>query len=415
MRFRANDPSGTRYWLQETITFAGPDSLRLRTAAGLRNPPGGADVVIATSGVLRSAAERLAGWHQANGRRALVVELQDVYDEFNAGILHPKAVPAMLTWAADHWAPPAPTYLTLLGDGDWNFKGYNPARYPPGPNHVPPYLAWVDPWQGEVPADAFYGDLDGDSVPEIAVGRLAVNTLAEADGVVDKIINYDQTTRREEWQRRALFVADNPDSASDFLAASDEIIANYIPADLSVLRAYLPTNATTEQIAPTRATISETLQTGIWMVQFTGHGAPGQWTHESIWRHNYVPGPTNGGMLPVVMTFDCLDGYFAHTDPGLVSIAETMQRHAAGGSIAAISPAGLGITSDQQEFRKILMHVMFKDNVRELGRALTITKRQYAQVFGINYLVPTVTLFGDSALRLPGPKPKTVYLPLIAR
>lgn len=427
LRFGANDPAGARYWLQETATFVGPASLRLRPETGLRSPAGGADAVIVTPELLRPAAERLAEWHRANGRRALVVDIQDVYDEFNAGILHPKAAPAMLAWAATHWAAPAPAYLTLVGDGDWNFKHYNPTAYPPGPNHIPPYLAWVDPWQGEVPADALYGDLDGDMVPEVAVGRLAVNTLAEAETVVDKIVAYDQTMRSAAWQRRAVFVSDNPDSSGDFPTVSDEIIAGYTPSDLSVERVYLPGNAVTPatpgEIAATRAALIQALQTGAWMVQYTGHGAPERWTHESIWRNTDASGLTNGSMTPLVMTFNCLDGYFAHTDPTLNSIAEMMQRHAGGGSIAAISPSGLGLTSDQQNFRKILMDVLFKDGVREMGRALTVAKRQYAQVFGPRYLVQTMGLFGDPALRLPGPvltptptpKPVSVFLPLLVR
>ena len=47
-----------------------------------------------------------------------------------------------------------------------------------------------------------------------------------------------------------------------------------------------------------------------------------------------------------------------------------LQRQPGGGAIAAISPTGEGITPDQQAFRKILMNVMFKDNVREIGKAL---------------------------------------------
>ena len=48
----------------------------------------------------RSAAEDLAAWHRAHGRRTLVVNLQDVYDEFNDGILNPKAIQDMLIWGA---------------------------------------------------------------------------------------------------------------------------------------------------------------------------------------------------------------------------------------------------------------------------------------------------------------------------
>ena len=405
VRFRANATAGARYWLQAQDAFRSPASIRLRGDTGLRSPAGGADAVIVTSAELRPAAERLAAWHRQEGRRALVADIQDVYDEFNAGIYHPKAVPAMLKWAAANWTRPAPAFLTLMGDGHWNFKGFNPALYPPQPNHIPPYLAWVDRWQGEVPADALYGDLDGDMIPEIAVGRLAVNTLAEANSVVDKIISYDQGVRSAAWQRKVLFVADNPDPGSgDYPAVSDEIIASHIPPDLEVTRAYISRSAnppTQAEIQAARNTISDTLQAGVWMVQFAGHGAIPLWTHEVIWQTADVPGLRNATRLPVVMTFNCLDGYFAH--PVTFSVAETMQRHAGGGSIAAISPSGLGLTADQHDFRKLLMDVMFKENVRELGTALTIAKRQYYQLFGDDYLIQTMTLFGDPALRLPGP------------
>lgn len=419
VRFRTAGPTGARYWLQEAATFAAPASLRLREDTGLRDPAVGADTVIATSAELQFEAERLANWHRANGRRALVVEMQDVYDEFNDGILHPKAVPQMLQWAQDHWAAPAPAYLVLMGDGDWNFKGYNPTVYPPGPNHVPPYLAWVDPWQGEVPADALYGDLDGDSVPDVAVGRLAVNTTAEAATVVDKIVNYDQSVRLARWQRRALFVADNADDAGDFQAVTEEIIADYTPSDLEIVRAYLPPKpASSAQIAATRAIISDTLQSGVWMVQFAGHGASSSWTHELIWQTSDVAGLTNGGALPLVLTFNCLDGYFVHPGSTDLSIAETMQRRNGGGSIAAISPTGLGTTAAQHAFRKVLLEVMFEDDVRELGPALTEAKHRYYQLYGAHYLIDTMTLFGDPALRLPGPVAGVVtdvYLPLISR
>ena len=78
-----------------------------------------------------------------------------------------------------------------------------------------------------------------------------------------------------------------------------------------------------------------------------------------------------------------------------------MQRQPGGGAIAAISPTGEGITPDQQAFRKILMTVMFKDNVREIGKALDLAKRRYAAQDGARYLIETMTLFGDPAMRLP--------------
>ncbi len=401
IRFRVMAAAGARYWLQAVTTVAGPDSVRLRPATGLRSPPGGADAVIVTAHALRPAAERLAAWHQAHGRRAIVAEIADVYDEFNDGVLHPKAVPAMLAWAQDHWEGAPPAYLTLMGDGHWNFKGFNPVDYPPEPNLIPPYLAWTDPWQGEVPADALYGDLSGDQVPDLAVGRLAVNTLAEAQVVVDKIIAYDppgpRDVRARAWQRQALFVADNPDDAGDFPALSDEIIGHYLPADLLPQRVYL--GQTVPDAVTARAAISQALQAGVWLVQFSGHGAPERWTHEQIWRSSDIAGLHNGDRLPVVMTFSCLDGYFAY--PGRPAIAELMQRQPGGGSVAALSPSGLGLTEDQHRFRQLLMEVLFREDVQELGQALLVAKQRFYARYGPNYLLSTMMLYGDPAMRLP--------------
>jgi hypothetical protein len=283
LRFRTDDGNGARYWLQEETTFQPPASIRFRSDTGLVNPAGGADTVIVTPAEFRSAAERLATWHEAHGRRAVVADLEDVYDEFNAGIrIAPEAIPNMLRWAAAHWSDPAPVYLTLLGDGHYNMKSFAPELNGTAPERIPPYLAFVDPWLGEVPVDMRYGDLDGDGLPDVSVGRLAANSLDDANIIVDKIVSYDETVRSADWQRRALFIADNNDPAGNFPALSDEIVTGYLPSDLAVTRAYLPGQipahpATEEQIVATKKVISDTLQQGVWLVQYTGHGAPQYW------------------------------------------------------------------------------------------------------------------------------------------
>ncbi len=70
VRFGANPAAGDRFWLQDTTTFAAPASLRIRPPTGLRTPPDGADAVIVTHSSLLSAANTLAAWHAAHGRRA---------------------------------------------------------------------------------------------------------------------------------------------------------------------------------------------------------------------------------------------------------------------------------------------------------------------------------------------------------
>jgi hypothetical protein len=400
LRFRVGaDAPGNRYWLQTEATLAQPASIRLRPPTALRNPPAGADVVIVTSAALRPAAERLAAFDRQRGYQALVVEFGDVVDEFNHGLYHPRAVPALLAWAHAHWPDPKPRFLTLFGDGHWNFKNYNPALYPPQPQHIPPYLAWVDPTQGEVPADAWYGDLNGDRLPDLAVGRLAVNSLDEANAVLDKLEDYDESGLAGPWQQNAIFVADDTDPAGNFAALSDAIITDYLPSWLTPQRIYL--KATVADAAAARAGISAALDAGALLLQYSGHGSPSRWAHEEIWTLADARGLQNGPHLPLVMSFNCLDGYFAHPQPDLFSLAETMQRQPNGGSIAAISPSGLGYTSDQDRFRRLLMQTLFHDGVYTLGDALLRSQQRFFVLAGPHYLIDTMMLYGDPTLHLP--------------
>jgi hypothetical protein len=410
VRFRVTEAAGQRYWLQTNSAFSVPASVRLRNETGFRAPAGGADVVIVTHASLKPATKFLANWHRSHGRRVVVADAQDVYDEFNQGIYHPKAIPAMLAWARDNWTQPGPSYLTLLGDGHWNFKSYNTAAYPAPPIMIPPYLAWVDPWQGEVPADSLFGDLTGDGVPEVAVGRLPAANLDEALLMVDKVVDYDESARTVDWQKRTLFVADNNDG-NDFTGLSDDIIDNHLPVSIAPQRIYL--GQTHADAASAKTAIRDAINAGAVMVQFVGHGATWRWTHEQIWTKDDVPTLANGGSLPIVLTFNCLDGYFAHTDPSQESIAEAMLRRTGGGSVAAISPSGLGAVSAQHRFREILSDILFKEEARELGRALQLAKQRYLATYGTNYLLYTQSLYGDPAMMIPGEESaKSIYLPM---
>ena len=412
LAFQVDDIPGDRFWMQTAATISTPANIRLTSTTHLRTPVSGADTVIVTSTELRPAAEQLAAWHETQGRRVLVADFQDVVDEFNDGIYHPRAVPTMLAWAHDHWPQPAPQFLTLVGDGHWNFKGFNPDLYPPTPQHIPPYLAWVDPTQGEVPADAWYGDIDGDRLPDVAVGRLAVNTLPEAETVVAKTVNYKGNRRLEPWQQRAIFVADNPDGAGDFPAVTDDIINNYLAADITPERIYL--GDTHPDAESANAAIIDAVNSGAWMVQYAGHGATSRWSHEQIWTLDDIPSLQNASDLPIVMTFNCLDGYFVYPQEENYAIAEVMNRYPNGGSVAAISPTGLGFTNDQHRYRQILMEEIFDQQQPTLGQALLATNHRYYDERGPHYMVDTMTIFGDPALPMPAAAER-IFLPAMAR
>src|SRR5207249_1669844 len=93
---------------------------------------------------------------------------------------------SFLQWTTQHWLP-APRYVLLVGDASYdprNYLGKGNADFIPTNYVVTTYT--------ESPSDDSLADFDGDSVPEMAVGRLPVRTAAEAATVVGKIVGYEQ-------------------------------------------------------------------------------------------------------------------------------------------------------------------------------------------------------------------------------
>ncbi|HIC90217.1 MAG TPA: hypothetical protein EYP04_12560 [Anaerolineae bacterium] len=380
------------------------------TPSGLLNPLTSADYVIITAPGFITAAQRLADYRAGQGLRTVVVDVSTLYDDFNDGFYHPDAIRNFLAYAYAHWLPPAPAYVLLLGDGNWNFKGYNPDRYgPPEPNHIPPYLAWVDPWQGEVPADNQYVTIVGDDpLPDMAIGRLSVRTPSEANVVVDKIIAYE-AQQPAAWQTRLLIAADNADETGDYPAVAEDILTHHLPAAFVPSRVYLGVTYLTA--ADVTQAISESINSGVFMVNWLGHGSVHRWAHEPVWTTDDLSSLHNADQLPLVLTFNCLDGYFAY--PNYQAMAEEMPRRSGGGSIANWSPAGLGVTWAESLLHVGIFRAVFQDGMHELGPAAIAGKLALYTGAGEDSLLHTMTLFGDPALRLPLPPPHLRHLPLV--
>ena len=278
---------------------------------------------------------------------------------------------------------------------------------------------------GEIASDGLFGDITGDDLPDVAVGRIPANTLAEANTIVSKIMGYDETGRAQTWQQQAVFVADRTDpNAGDFWKLSDDIIdgdplnpafsPGNLPADLSAQRIYLSsTECPYCDGRQDRHQQRDQRRRADGAVHRARHN-PVVVKGQNLAGGRCAAQLTNTTRLPVVMSFNCLDGFFTYSSSDYQGLEETMVRASNGGSVAAIAPSGEGLTYDQQIFRKILMDTLFKDGVRDLGRAMMITKRDYAfdpngkyaaygAPRGVNYLAYSMNLFGDPALRIPAP------------
>jgi len=51
-----------------------------------------------------------------------LVEVQDIYDEFNYGLMEPTSIKEFIRFAFNNWQAPAPFYIVLMGDMSRDYR-----------------------------------------------------------------------------------------------------------------------------------------------------------------------------------------------------------------------------------------------------------------------------------------------------
>lgn len=408
--FQVNQAGPATYTLVAEAGVLTPKRVERFEPSGLKDPANGADYIIITHRAFLTEAQRLADYRAFQGLRTMVVDVDQLYDEFNDGIYHPIAIRNFLAYAYANWQPPAPSYVVLVGDGNWNFKNYG--SYGKPPIYMPPNLAFVDPWQGEVDsANLLAAFVGNDILPDVAISRIPVEDEAQLETVIDKIIAYEAQAW-DEWRRYVTFVADNtPDDAGDFVTLSENVISDHLPSYLTPVRLYFndfitpaPAGCVAGNLCPAfNRALTETLNvTGSLLLNYIGHASVQRWGHEQLFKNADIPSLSNGDKLPIMLSMTCLDGYWIH--PSLrPSLAVELLRSAGKGIVAAFSPTGLGVATGHDVLHRAFYDAFFAEGTWSLAQA-TLAAKLAVYASGDNYdLINTFTIFGDPALRVPSP------------
>ncbi len=412
----------------EHATYIIAGSAQIQTPKKIQNylPPdltpaqGGADYIFITHKNFYTSTVTLANYRKSQGLTTFVVNIDDVYQQFNYGIFHSVAIRNYLAYAMSSWTV-KPRYVLLVGDGHFNFKNYT------NPNikniatsdtiFTPPNLAFIDPWQGQTDATALLAMVVGnDPLPDIAIGRLPVNNQAQADAIVAKTIAYEQSSRQN-WQKNTVYIADNPDTAGDFNASVNDLASRFTPLGWSTKKIFVSDYLSNLPGPTTRKVISQSVNiTGTLFLTYVGHAGIPFWANESIMTTKLVTQTMlNKNKLPILLSLDCLDGFWHYPDPtNNSSLAETMVRIPNGGAVAAFSPTGLGLTNGHDTLANGFFTTFYKNDVWELAPAALNAKLAIFTSGSHMDLLYTYTILGDPALRIQGSLDKLIYLPLIS-
>ena len=359
-----------------------------RQDAGLRSPGNGADDLIVTSAGLRAAAQGLADYRKSRGLATMVVTVDDVMDDFADGLLNPAAIHDFLAYAAANWQP-HPRYVTLAGKGTYDYRdllGFHD-------DLVPPLM--VASYEGLVPSDGAYADLDGDGLPDLALGRIPALTAAELTAYVSKVVAYESGGAGA-WAKQVLLVADAPDAAGDYVAGSDQLAAQ-VPAGLQVSKDYLPPGAGQAQVDAARLQLLGAFDNGGVLVNYMGHGGLDRLATPGLLTIGDVAQLTGGPRSPVLTALTCNIAHFAY--PGYRFLGEELIVQPGGGAMAVYAPTGLSYDGPAVQLGRHLLPALLAAPGTVLGDAILHGVRGYAATGDLT-LLPAYNLLGDPVLAI---------------
>jgi hypothetical protein len=394
-----------KYW---TMTDAGTltvQAIEQDTTSSLQSLTNNAEHLIIAHHNFSSQAETLRDFRKSQGLVSMWVDVQDIYDEFNFGIVDVHAIRNFLAYTIDNWDP-YPSYVLLFGDGHFNPKGYKLSKYNAWEeSYISPYLAPVDPDILETAADNRYVTLVGEDIlPDMMLGRLAVNNTEEASAVVEKIITYETTPPPGDWREQIMAVTDNPDNAGNFYLISDNLLNCCLPGPFTADKVYFKNTHLTEGDA--RAAIQAGINAGKLIVNYIGHASTSQWAGEGLFKRTDIASLSNSDRMPIMLPMTCMDGYYINpgsNEPGIYpSIAETITRIADKGAIASWSPTGWGNVSGHDVLNRGFFNALFQsgDGMMTLGMATQAGKIDLFSTGTNQDLMDTYLLFGDPATRI---------------
>ena len=433
VRFQSNNSHGNpkEFFVIGGNNYKTPSSISPRVQnQNIHGITDGAGFIILTPSEFRSAADRLKALREAPGAgnpeylKTYVFDINQVYNEFSGGVLDPLAVRNFLKYAFFNWNT-RPVYVLFMGDGSYDYKNiYNLSIK----NFMPPFEKTTDDVNeiSSYNSDDFMCEIN-ESHPEptgtdfrvdFATGRICVNSLADAQIVINKIESYSFPQNYGIWKKKIMYVADDGwtttynqgEEGAIHTQQCEEIAEYYTPKDFEKEKIYIVTYPAV--ITPqgrrkpgANVDIINGWNEGRLVINYTGHGSTDLWAHEHIFvRDESIPQLTNKGRYPFVTIASC--DLARWDDPFLTSAAEQLVFVQDAGAIGVVAATRPVFANYNAIFNNALWsNFMFaKDTLNlpiRVGKAMFNVKNQL-QVITDNDL--KFCLIGDPTVRVSIPE-----------
>lgn len=408
----------------------GPRRVAQQNLHGIQTYP---DFVIVVPDTFRVYADELAEMRRGEGLVVEVVGIDQIFNEFSGGLRDMRAIRDYFKFLYDRGPDDARTlrYALLFGDGHYDFREINQPEYE---NWIPPYETeeTFHPMRSYT-SDDYFGLLDdnegvwafrfdqaiSEERIDIGIGRLPVQSAAEARAVIDKLKHYEDPATYGPWRTRYTFIADDGfndlaavNRDSDLHVQNADVVAEELKVtypNINLQKIYAvsyPREYGTAgwRIPEAERDIKAAINNGTLLVNYSGHGGEDALTQERIFTREHAQLLENFDRLPVFVTATCSFGRWDMD--GEQSGAEVLLSNENGGAIALLTTVRTVYTSFDSNtlnvgLNRILNRALFETDEnglpRRLGDAFFETKNEGA---GLESNNRKFSLLGDPTMRL---------------
>ena len=395
--------AATEYFCSSTDNFSNVDSIRADASSNLRGLSNGADYIIITHSKFSSIANQLASFRANNfpdesipNPRIQVIDVQQIYDEFSYGLLSPFALKDFVKYAFENWQSPAPSYVVLIGDMSYDYRGLLQSSRP---NFIPsiPYFAYQ---YGQAVSDNLIVAVSGNDVlPDLAIGRLSIETVDEGNILLQKLFNYPADNSKA-WKENVLLLASG-------LSPEDELSFGFNDSSLALNKNYIepegytsskvfryPSNSAQLPYEGDGSTIRKEIDKGAVLVNYYGHGGGYQW--DLTFLNDDIYQLENGGRLPLVLSVTCYTAHFDNQDV----FGEQFNKVEGKGSIGFYGSAGLTYWDRGATLNNKLFDEIFHKKNYVVGKAILNSKNRVSLDGVMETQIALLTYLGDPVLKL---------------
>jgi len=387
----------------------------------IRGMSEGADFVIITPADFIPAANRMKtqkespGTGSPNYLKTVIVDINQIYNEFSGGLTDPVAIRNFLKYAYNNWVN-RPVYVLFLGDGSYDYKNI----YALNLKNQIPAMEKSDIYMDEVSSynsDDFLTDINEEVYnPEpvrtdFASGRFCVNSIQDANAIVDKVIQYESNQNTGNWKKKIMYCADDgwTTEGNDRTMHTDqcELLAEaYTTKDFEKEKIYIvayPTVITPQGRRKPDANkqIIKGWNEGRLLINWTGHGSTDLWAHEHVFvRNESIPQMKNKNTYPIVTIASC--DLARWDDPFTTCASEQLVYLKEAGAIGVIAATRPVFADANSVFNNLLWsNIMFHRDTLNLplrmGKVIFNVKNQLGHVSDNDM---KFCLIGDPTLRI---------------